>query len=107
MVPLAQPRVPDASPSRVDRYGGGSGTVGVSTYDVSHDGLELTNYEGGVNLCDASAGAFSLHLLAVQTGDRYSFKRIDSTPNPVIIDAGNNRLIDGAPQQFFAAQYAA
>jgi hypothetical protein len=96
--------------SRVTDFEGnvfdGAGTVGVSTYDVSHDDLTLTKYEGGLILCDASNGPFSLFLASqVNVGDSYVFKKIDSTDNPVTIGTRNDRLIDGATERVLAAQY--
>jgi hypothetical protein len=85
---------------------GGGGTIGVSSYDVSHDGLVLDKYEGGLILCDASAGPFSLFLpSSMRIGDSYSFKKTDSTPNAVTISTHSNRLIDGVVARSLATQF--
>jgi hypothetical protein len=112
----AQP--PTGSGGRIEVYGSritsfegnvfvDGGTLGVSRYDTSDDDLTLEKYEGGVILCDAAAGPFSLFLpAAIRIGDSYTFKKIDQTTNPVTIGARSSRLIDGRADVVLAEPYA-
>jgi hypothetical protein len=54
--------------------------------------------QGGLKLCDATGGALTLTLSGwPKTGEEYIFKRIDTTSNPIIIDAATN-FIEGKRQ---------
>jgi len=86
---------------------GGGGTVGISTYNATHDGRVLSKYDSGLILCDASAGSFRLLLpgVAISAGESYSFKKIDASSNTVTIGVESDGLIDGATDRMLNAQY--
>jgi hypothetical protein len=112
----AQP--PDGTGGKIEAYGcrvrsaegyviGGPGIQGSFTYDASNDDTLIQRYEN-LCVCDASAGTFTLKLGIDDPptdGDEHVFKRIDASPNVVIID-GNGSLIDGKPAVALRRQYA-
>lgn len=67
----------------------------------------MTNTDDIV-LCNASGGGFTITLnqSSVSTKKRYTFKKLDSTTNMVIIDGFSTETIDGSLTQLLIAQYS-
>lgn len=97
------------------RFSNASGNIqgglmhNISRLDNSHDGEILTHPgEGGLYLCDATAGAFTLQPnsnVNCPYGEEYAFKKVDASANAVTITPTNGKTIDGAASVVLSSQY--
>jgi hypothetical protein len=79
------------------------GPIAISTKTMNYTVTLFDN----VLLADASSGpiTFSLPPAATATGRLFYFKKIDSTANPMTIQANGVEVIDGSNTQFTIVQY--
>lgn len=86
----------------------GGQNLNVCHYNNSHHGIKLVIGEGGVALCDASTGAFSLNIHSSRTapyGEEFVFKKTDPSGNAVSIIPTGGFTIDGLPAYVLSSQY--
>lgn len=86
----------------------GANVSGTSTTTIADNDLELNDDYGGVILCDASAGAYTLRLTgfgpAFNNGMRYIFVKQDASSNTVTI-SGIATTISGADSVTLISPY--
>lgn len=86
----------------------GTNTTGTSNTTTADNNLQFDDDHGGIILCDASAGSYSLRLpflgAQAKNGIRFIFVKRDNSPNTIMISA-NGMNISGAPSMVLAEQY--
>ncbi len=97
--------------ARIRNYRGGnvysSNQIGLSRFTDADNDKRLRHGHGGLLLCDASNGPFTLLLPAgwlIET-EQYIFKKTDNSPNSVTIRAGANQTIEGSRKHLLSKQY--
>lgn len=78
--------------------GGGGGSSDIPVLSKTANYTVSTSDSGGVILCNASGGAFTITLFAAasNSGKNIRIKKTDSSSNKVTIDANASELIDDA-----------